>query len=79
VISSFFIECLTYNVPSSVLIQSTYTAAVRGALYHLWDAIEKGQATRFVEVNGLKWLFSEGRTTEQAKGFVLQAWAYVAD
>jgi hypothetical protein len=79
VIASFFIECLTYNVPASVLIHSTYTAAVRGALYHLWNGIEQGQASSFVEVNELKWLFSDGRTVEQAKDFILQAWSYVAD
>jgi hypothetical protein len=75
---SFFIECLTYNaVPDSVFLSNTYRGATEQVIKALWEATDPGRNPRLVEVNGLKWLFDQVRTPEQARAFLGAAYKFI--
>lgn len=80
---SFLIECLVFNAPNGSFDQADggYIEDVRKVLRWLIDATKPGADTsRFVEVSGLKALFSPSQpwSKEQAHAFLLGAWAYLA-
>lgn len=79
---SFFIECLVYNCPDSILNLSTWTATVKGLLLHLWNGLEGAEpdnsSDRWLEVNECKYLFHSAQKWHRAdgRGFSKAAWNY---
>jgi hypothetical protein len=77
---SFFLESLAYNVPDGSYGHGTYEADVRAVLAHIYNKTRpEDDASKWTEVNGVKYLFHESQpwTKAQANAFVLSAWRYV--
>jgi hypothetical protein len=76
-------ECLGYNVPDSIINQSTWTATVRGAIVHIWEELQGDEPTdsnfRWLEPNECKWLFAPGQSWSRTDGrdFVKAAYNYL--
>jgi hypothetical protein len=79
-VPSFLIECLVFNVPNNRFQYDTYEDDVRYVLAHLFiETMNGGGSEKWVEINGLKWLFSSTQkwTKAQAHNFSSEAWDYV--
>lgn len=80
-VSSFFLECLVWNVlPHSHFWESTYTDAVKNILVQLYaDMTDPEKAIQYAEVSDLKWLFkgSTRYSPKQAIEFASKAWDYL--
>lgn len=79
-IPSYLIECLVWNVPNSGFGHDTYTADVREALAHTFNATIKDETCHeWGEVNELKYLFRSTQpwTRSQAHAFLSAAWDFV--
>ncbi|MEJ0011259.1 MAG: nucleotidyltransferase [Bauldia sp.] len=79
-IVGFLNECLLWNVPDATFQQSTYWAAVRGALVSLFGNTQTdATCSEWGEVSELKYLFrpSQKWTRQQANDFVVAAWNYL--
>lgn len=76
-ISSFFIECLVFNVPNSSFAANTYLQASKDVIEALWAGTNDAAGNQFVEVNRLKWLFVGGRTVPQARAFLQAAYTFI--
>jgi hypothetical protein len=79
-VPSFLTECLVYNVPNEGFQNNEYQANVRYVLAHLFnETSEGGDAEKWVEVNGLKWLFhpTQPWNKTQARNLLSEAWSYV--
>jgi hypothetical protein len=72
--SSFFIECLVYNVPNSEFINGDYTHTLRNVIVKIYQDMKANAA--YTEVSGLLWLFSERspRTRADAINFMKSCW-----
>lgn len=81
-VAAYLIESLVYNCPNDCFQESTWAAQARSVLIHIWeDTEEESSETRWVEVNGIKYLFHESQkwTRDEARDFVHAAWQYVKD
>ncbi|BCK57897.1 nucleotidyltransferase domain-containing protein [Nocardia wallacei] len=82
-VPSFFVECLVYNCPDSVLRRSTWTEVVRGVIIHIWNELEGSEPSeepeRWREVNECKYLFHSGQawTRQDGRDFAKAAWNYL--
>jgi hypothetical protein len=83
-VSSYLLECLVYNCPNTVLLESTWVETIRGVLFHIWDRLEGTEPTnesglRWLEVNECKWLFQSNQSwsREDARDFAKAAWNYL--
>lgn len=79
-VPSFLVESLVYNVPNEGFRNYGYQANVGYVLAHLYNGtLEGGGAERWVEVNGLKWLFRSTQpwSKAQARTFLSRAWTYL--
>ena len=79
-IPSYLVECMVYNVPNGAFTHPTYTADVRHVLAHLYNALDpSGDCTKWVEINGMHYLFhpEQAWTREKAFNFVREAWNYI--
>lgn len=80
-VPSFFIECLVYNCPDSVLKLPTWTDTVRGLLVHIWNGLEGPEPAsgRWLEVSECKYLFNSSQKWNRADGrdFAKAAWNYL--
>jgi hypothetical protein len=57
-LSGFVVECLTWNVPNELIIQSTWTETVKSAVAHLWyHTHDEARCSEWGEVSELKYLF----------------------
>lgn len=77
---SFLIECLAWNTPDNLFMDSSYKTIVKNVLVHLYDKTKSQEScNEWGEVSELKYLFrsSQPWTREQAKAFVVDAWNYV--
>jgi predicted nucleotidyltransferase len=76
--SSFFIECLVYNVPDQNFINDNYSASLNNVITKVYnDMLDNQKAIEYEEVSGLQWLFKGSiRSTEDAKLFMLKCWQY---
>lgn len=80
---SYFIECLVYNIPDSILIRASWVEVVRGVLGHVYEELEGGEPTdensRWLEVNGCKYLFHPAQkwTRQDGRDFAQAAWTYL--
>ena len=79
-ISSFFIECLVWNVPDLYFRNTTYREDARAVALKIWsDMKDPEKSNLYAEVCDLHWLFrgSTSRTPKQAEEFMLMAWNYL--
>lgn len=82
-LASFFIECLVYNCPDSLLLGSTWTETVRAVLVHIWNSLESDEpaepARRWVEANECFYLFhgSQKWTRAGGRSFAQAAWNHL--
>jgi hypothetical protein len=77
---SYFMECLVYNVPHTVLTQGSLDEGFAGTLQNLYQRLDDGTALdEFQEPNELKWLF-KGQSkwsVDDAVGLVAATWTYL--
>lgn len=82
-VPSFFVECLVYNVPDSILTRSTWTDTVKGIISHVFHELDgpepSDEAERWFEVNECKFLFAPGQnwTRQDARAFMKAGWNYL--
>lgn len=78
---SYFMECLIYNVPDSVLTAGSLDTAFKGALTHLRQQFSFwwGNPDALVEPNEIKKLFQSGQKwkTDDARRLLDAAWHYL--
>lgn len=77
---SYFMECLAFNVPNSVLTEGTLDVGFRDTLIHTWTQLADGTAAQdWVEPNWQKYLFqgTQKWTIEDAKALVGATWNYL--
>lgn len=76
-ISSFFIECLVYNVPNSKFISGNYSQTLRNVIGQIYHDMKEN--ANYTEVNELFWLFSSRspRTRNDAMNFMQLCWNYI--
>lgn len=75
--SSFFIECLVYNVPNGNYISGNYTQTLRNVIVKVYEDMKNN--ADYKEVNQLLWLFSNKnpRTRQNALDFMQYCWNYI--
>ena len=82
-VPSYFIECLAYNCPDSLITSATWTAAIRQMLLHIWQGLQGDEPTeaslRWLEVNECFYLFHPGQKWNRgdARDFASAAWNYL--
>lgn len=82
-VPSFFIECLVYNVPDSILLLPTWTETVSRTLAHIWSELEgiepSDEDSRWLEVNECKYLFHNAQPWSRKDGrdFAFAGWNYL--
>jgi len=82
-VPSYFVECLVYNCPDSIIKLSTWAEAVRGLIVHLWDQLDGEEpvetAERWLEVNEVKFLFHSAQpwTRVEGRAFAKAAWNHL--
>jgi hypothetical protein len=82
-VPSYFVECLVYRCPDSILLRSTWTEVVRGVILHIWESLEgpepSTESERWLEVNDCKFLFHQSQewTRSDGRSFVKAAWNYL--
>jgi len=78
-ISSHFIECLVWNVPSDYFAKNSWRSVADFVTSKIWnDMRDAALANDYAEVSDLHWLFRGGkRTPKQAEDFMLLAWTHL--
>lgn len=79
-ISSFLIECLTWNAPESAFGEHEYRPLVRSVIANIFnDTIDDTACLEWGEVSELKYLFrpSQPWTRAQSHAFIGAAWNYI--
>lgn len=78
-VHGYFIECLLFNLPDDLFTKLAYKDSMLELLARMWNAIQNGEHTDWVEVNRLKWLWRGGQTwtPEEAADFAHKAWNYI--
>jgi hypothetical protein len=82
-VPSYFVECLVYNVPDSILTRSTWTDTVKGIISHVFHELEGAEpdeeGDRWLEVNNCKFLFAPGQnwSRQDARALMRAAWNYL--
>lgn len=73
--SSFFIECLIYNVPDRFFNGSDFRSVTREVIAKIWNDMQKPEVAKtYEEVSGLYYLFRDRYTPKQAEDFMYAAW-----
>lgn len=77
-VSSFFIECIVWNVDKDQFIANNYRQTLRNVIVAIHsDMGVKDKYWNYAEVSDLKWLFRGGkRPPENAKLFMEKCWEY---
>jgi hypothetical protein len=82
-VPSYFIECLLFNCPNELFGKATWTATIKGLIFHIWDSLEGDEPDdvdlRWVEVNHCKWLFHSAQkwSRQDGRAFAKAAWNYL--
>lgn len=79
-ISSFFLECLTWNVPDSEFATNTFYQATRNIVAKVYNDMKSENIySKYTEVSGLKWLCAgaPNRTPAQAQQFMQSAYNFI--
>lgn len=76
-VSSFFIECLVYNVPNECYIYGDYKRTLKNVIVKIYDDMSNN--ADYTEVSKLLWLFSHSwpRTRKNASDFMQHCWDYL--
>ncbi|RZL46132.1 MAG: nucleotidyltransferase [Pedobacter sp.] len=76
-VSSFFIECLVYNVLNGNFISGNYTQTLKNVISKIYEDMNSN--TNYTEVNELLWLFGNKnpRTRQNAIDFMQLCWNYM--
>lgn len=76
-VSSFFVECLVYNVSNENFISGNYTQTLRNIIVKIYEDMKNN--ADYTEVNELLWLFSNKtpRTRKNAMDFMQYCWDYL--
>lgn len=76
-VSSFFIECLVYNVSNENFISGNYTQTLKNVIVRIYEDMKN--SADYTEVNGLLWLFSNKspRIRKDALDFMQYCWNYL--
>lgn len=76
-VSSFFIECLVYNVPNEKFRSGDYTQTLKAVITKVYQDMKAN--ADYTEVNELSWLFSSRspRTRADAMKFMQHCWDYM--
>lgn len=82
-VPSFFVECLVYNCPDSILNRTSWVSTIEGVIVHIWDELQGPEPAdsdrRWVEVNECQYLFHAGQawTRQDGRDFAKAAWNYL--
>lgn len=83
-VPSYFVECLVYNCPNSILLRSSWVDTMKGVLVHIWDELQgdeepDAESKRWLEVNECKYLFHSAQKWSRKDGRDLAhaAWNYL--
>jgi hypothetical protein len=76
-VSSFFIECLVYNVPNVNFISGNYTQTLKNVILKIYEDMKSN--AEYTEVNQLLLLFrnKNPRTRQNALDFMQLCWNYM--
>lgn len=77
--SSFFIECLVYNVPIDHFVVGNYTQTLKNVITKIYnDMGDPVVSNKYLEVSGYKWLFGADTKRPPANGkeLMLNCWQY---
>lgn len=76
-VSSFFIECLVYNVPNGNFVSGNYTQTLRNVIAKIYEDMKNN--ADYTEVNQLLWLFGNKnpRNRQNAIDFMQHCWNYM--
>lgn len=79
-VSSFFIECLVWNVPDEYFEGANNREIARSVVAKIWnDMRDIALSNDYLEISNLFWLFrGQPRTPAQAEAFMYKAWHYLA-
>lgn len=81
-VASYLVESLVYNCSDSCFQENSWARQVRNVLLHAWEDTEEQECEqRWMEVNGIKYLFHTNQrwTRQEARDFVHAAWQNVKD
>ena len=83
-VPSYFVECLVYNCPNKIFLESSWTKTIREVIVHIWNGLEGDEPStdsgkRWLEVNECKYLFGNGQawTRHDGRDFAKAAWNYL--
>jgi predicted nucleotidyltransferase len=79
-ISSFYLECLIWNVPNNTFNKETYLSATKAIIEKIFmDMSDSYKSDDYAEVSDLLWLFKgqRKRTPQQARDLMLKAWDFL--
>ena len=82
-VPSYFVECLVYNCPDTILNRSTWVETIKGVISHIFHELEGEEPSiepgRWLEVNEWKFLFTNSQpwTRRDARDFAKAAWNYL--
>ena len=79
-ISSFLVESMVWNIPVDYFTYyNTWEETIRLAIRFLYNGFEQKQYTKWREVSGMLYLFSDDRkwTAVDARQWLLDAWFYL--
>ena len=76
-VSSFFIECLVFNVPNDKFVSGCYNQTLRNVIVKIYE--DMNACANYTEVNRLQWLFGNRnpRTRQNAIDFMQHCWNYM--
>lgn len=77
---SYFMECLVFNVPASILASGDLDDGFRATLVELWRLLESEEnEQKMVEPNWMKWLFTSDKkwSVQDGKDLVLATWQHL--
>ena len=79
IISSFLVECLIWNVPNPIIMQSpSWKETVRNSLIYIYQNLCNNNASRWREVSGQLYLFSNHKwSITTTTDFIVLMWNYL--
>jgi len=82
-VPSFFVECLVYNLPNSIILTPGWVETIRQALVHIWEGLQGDEpdenSERWLEVNECMYLFhlQQKWSRKDGRDFAYEAWNYL--
>lgn len=79
-ISSFLIECLTWNVPNDIIMNNlTWEETIKETIIYLWNILKDNKCVNLREVSGYLYLFDSSRkwTISETQCFLKDMYNYL--